>query len=61
MPTNRREFITTAASAAVLATTINHLTANPPDTKSRPNRIGVSSYSFFQFTRQEFRPMEKVH
>ena len=59
MQTNRREFITAATSAALLATTATHLTASAPDTKSRPNRIGVSSYSFFQFTRQEFRPMEK--
>ena len=59
MNPTRREFIT-ASSAAMLATSgANATTAQNPSAKSRPNRIGVSSYSFYQFTRQEFRSMEK--
>ena len=58
MQTNRREFITAASSAALLATTVTTLNASPPDTKSRPNRIGVSTYSFWQFNRKEMRNIE---
>ena len=58
MQTNRREFITAASSAALLATTITPLTGALPDTKSRPNRIGVSTYSFWQFNRKEMRNIE---
>ena len=58
MQTNRREFITAASSAALLATTTAHLNATPADTKSRPNRIGVSTYSFWQFNRKEMRNIE---
>ena len=52
MLTNRREFIAAVSSATLLA---NNLQATTPKTKSRPNRIGVSTYSFWQFTRKEMR------
>ena len=52
MLTNRREFIAAVSSATLLA---NNLQATTPETKSRPNRIGVSTYSFWQFTRKEMR------
>lgn len=52
MRTNRREFIAAVSSATLLA---NNLQATTPETKSRPNHIGVSTYSFWQFTRKEMR------
>ena len=52
MLTNRREFIAAVSFATLL---VNNLQATTPETKSRPNRIGVSTYSFWQFTRKEMR------
>ncbi len=54
MPINRREFIT-ATTAAVATTAVTALPVPPAQNKLRPNRIGVSTYSFWQFTRKEMR------
>lgn len=54
---NRREFIGAAGAAAFLASTTPPLQA-APETKPRPNRIGVSTYSFWQFNRKEMRSIE---
>lgn len=60
--TNRRQFLTsTAAAGAALAGTQTAL-AQEESKPKRPisNRIGVSTYSFWQFRRHpEFRPIEK--
>lgn len=55
---NRRTFIKTslAAGAGLLAT--GHLRAQEPS-RVWSNPIGVSTYSFWQFKREEYRPIEK--
>jgi L-ribulose-5-phosphate 3-epimerase len=55
---NRRYFLAsvTAASAATLVQTKAE-TASPP-VKPRPNRIGISSYSFWGFNREDLRPID---
>ncbi len=58
MNTTRREFLTTSSAAVLAASTANGSTPQLPASKSRPNRIGVSTYSFWQFTRQEMRSIE---
>lgn len=50
MPTNRREFFA-AAGAAIAAAPL--LGKEPAAGGRRPNRIGVSTYSFWQFKRHE--------
>ena len=52
----RRAFLTTAAAA----TTAGLVRADPSGTtaNSRPNRIGVSSYSFWGFKRDDLRPID---
>ncbi len=59
MKTTRREFIA-ASSASILAVSTANAALQQPmaSTKSRPNRIGVSTYSFWQFTRKEMRSIE---
>lgn len=61
---NRREFITTTA-AAVASTTLlpaqekkDNRTESENVAVARPNPIGVSSYSFWAFHRQEYRLIE---
>jgi L-ribulose-5-phosphate 3-epimerase len=54
---NRRHFLAATAAFATAPT----LRAEPPDAGGearRGNRIGVSSYSFWGFRREELRPME---
>ena len=59
MKTTRREFMA-ASSASILAVSTANAALQQPmaSTKSRPNRIGVSTYSFWQFTRKEMRSIE---
>lgn len=61
---NRRHFLTAAAAAATAATTIptraNPATpATPATPKARPNRIGVSTYSFWGFNREDQRAVDR--
>lgn len=55
---NRRHFL---ASVSTLSATslmpIKAETPSPP-TKARPNRIGISSYSFWGFKREDLRPID---
>jgi sugar phosphate isomerase/epimerase len=55
---NRRHFLASvsAASAATLVQTRAE-TVNAP-AKVRPNRIGISSYSFWGFNREDLRPID---
>ncbi|MCP5544502.1 MAG: sugar phosphate isomerase/epimerase [Akkermansiaceae bacterium] len=57
---NRRSFLaTTAFSSAALATTGRAAAASPaPAPATRPNRIGISSYSFWGFNRDDLRPID---
>jgi sugar phosphate isomerase/epimerase len=61
MTLDRRRFLTTSAVAAALTATgakaaVADVPAAPP---KRTNRIGVSTYSFWQFKNAELRPVEK--
>ena len=58
MNTTRREFITASTAAMLAATTANASVPQNPTSKNRPNRIGVSTYSFWQFNRKEMRSIE---
>lgn len=55
MLTDRRQFL--AASAAFVATT-NGRATTPEGSKLRPTRIGVSTYSFWQFKNNKLRNVE---
>jgi L-ribulose-5-phosphate 3-epimerase len=68
MTTNRRTFLTKAASVIALASSNNLVQADEPkketlgsDAKRPPrvNRIAVSTYSFWQFKNAELRDIEK--
>ena len=56
----RRTFLATISATAVTAT--GQVRANPPaaltNEKPRPNRIGVSSYSFWGFKREDLRSID---
>jgi L-ribulose-5-phosphate 3-epimerase len=56
MTPNRRRFL--AASVAAL-TTSAVAADEPKQTRIRPNRIGVSTYSFWQFRNEDLRDIEK--
>src|SRR5262249_49073230 len=55
MSTDRRQFL--AASASLIAAT-NGRAAAPEGPKPRPTRIGVSTYSFWQFKNDKLRDVE---
>lgn len=54
---NRRHFLT-AAAAVSAAPLLNAAEGTPSSGKGRANRIGVSSYSFWGFRREDLKPME---
>ena len=56
--TNRRDFLTMGTALAAGTVCSSSLFAQD-DAKSWSNRIGVSTYSFWQFKRDEYRPIEK--
>ena len=61
---NRRGFLTSAAGAAGLASVLPSASqgadeAEPADLKPRKHPIGVSTYSYWGFRRDELRPIEK--
>ncbi|BCU78332.1 sugar phosphate isomerase/epimerase family protein [Luteolibacter sp. LG18] len=54
---NRRHFLATGALAALPS--VLHADETPaPAPASRPNRIGISSYSFWGFNREDLRPID---
>lgn len=57
MPSNRRQLLAALASGSLLPSLLHadEKTAVP----ARPNLIGVSSYSFWQFKNEELRDLEK--
>jgi L-ribulose-5-phosphate 3-epimerase len=59
MTINRRHFLTGAVGAACAATAANSRADDTASRPKRPNRIAVSTYSFWQFRRNEFRDIEK--
>jgi sugar phosphate isomerase/epimerase len=56
MTPNRRIFL---AASAVALTASAVAADEPKQTASRPNRIGVSTYSFWQFKHKDLRDIEK--
>jgi sugar phosphate isomerase/epimerase len=52
----RRQFL---AASAVAACATSLSAAAEPQRASRPNRIGVSTYSFWQFRREEYHDIER--
>lgn len=56
---NRRHFlasVSAAAAASLVETQAAEVSEKPA--KARPNRIGVSSYSFWGFNREDLRPID---
>src|SRR5262249_15498716 len=61
MTTDRRQFLA-ASAATVVATSAGsrqQLAGADDPEPTRPTRIGVSTYSFWQFKNQDFRDLEK--
>ena len=67
MSLNRRTFLTVPLASAALAVSAEPVavglagtsTAQKPTAAKRPTRIGVSTYSFWQFKNESFRDLEK--
>lgn len=55
---NRRQFVASGVGLASLATVGSSPSAAAAAPQLRPNRIGVSSYSFWGFKRDNLRPMD---
>ena len=55
---NRRSFLTGSAAASTLALTPSLAQETAKFVSAQSNRIGVSSYSFWGFRREELRPLE---
>ncbi len=59
MTIHRRHFLTGAVGAALAATAANTRADDATSRPKRPNRIAVSTYSFWQFKRNDFHDIEK--
>jgi L-ribulose-5-phosphate 3-epimerase len=59
MTINRRRFLSGAIGAAVATTAAQSRADNASSDAKRPNRIAVSTYSFWQFRRRDLRDIEK--
>lgn len=59
MTVDRRHFLAAAATAAASAVGSRPAAAADDPKPSRPLRIGVSTYSFWQFKNQEYRDLER--
>src|SRR5438094_770680 len=57
MTTTRRTFLAQAAGLAAAATAVR--ADEPPSRSPVPNRIAVSTYSFWQFRHRDLRDVEK--
>lgn len=55
----RRQFLTAAAATAAALPTVRSAPAEPAAKPARPNRIGVSTYSFWGFTREDQRAVDR--
>jgi sugar phosphate isomerase/epimerase len=55
---NRRQFLATASTAAMVPTVFAENTAEPAPLPQPANRIGISSYSFWGFDRDDLRPID---
>ena len=58
MNTSRRSFLSTAIAGATMAAAPAR-SDEPASPRRQPNRIGVSTYSFWQFRRRDLRDIEK--
>lgn len=59
MTIDRRHFLTGAVGATLVASAASSRADDAPSRSKRPNRIAVSTYSFWQFRRNDFRGIEK--
>src|SRR5581483_1789145 len=59
MTIDRRHFLTGAVGATLVASAASSRADDAPSRSKRPNRIAVSTYSFWQFNRKDFRDIEK--
>jgi L-ribulose-5-phosphate 3-epimerase len=59
MTIDRRRFLTGAVGATLVASAARSRADDAPSRPKRPNRIAVSTYSFWQFNRNDFRDIEK--
>jgi sugar phosphate isomerase/epimerase len=59
MTIDRRRFLTGAVGTALAATAATGTTDEISSRPKRPNRIAVSTYSFWQFRRNDLRDIEK--
>jgi sugar phosphate isomerase/epimerase len=59
MTIDRRRFLTAAVGTTLATTTATARADEAASRPKRPNRIAVSTYSFWQFKRNEFRDIEK--
>lgn len=55
---NRRHFLASVASASAATLVQTHAETVTPPASARPNRIGISSYSFWGFNREDLRPID---
>jgi L-ribulose-5-phosphate 3-epimerase len=55
---NRRRFLASSAAASAAGMVSIRAQEATPATTARPNRIGVSSYSFWGFNRDDLRPID---
>jgi L-ribulose-5-phosphate 3-epimerase len=59
MTINRRNFLSGAIGVALVTTAASGRADETSSRPKRPNRIGVSTYSFWQFRHKELRDIEK--
>ena len=57
--TTRRNFLAASAGAVALASAAARATDDAPKAANRPLRIGVATYSFWQFKNEDLRDLEK--
>ena len=55
---NRRRFLVSSAAASASTVVPIRAQESTPAAPARPNRIGVSSYSFWGFNREDLRPID---
>jgi sugar phosphate isomerase/epimerase len=59
MTISRRHFLTSSAGIALMTTATATQTDDSPSRPKRPNRIAVSTYSFWQFRHKDLRDIDK--
>lgn len=59
MTANRRQFLAASALAGTVGLNAQPAAARSAEPKGRPTRIGVSTYSFWQFRNRDYADLEK--